>query len=276
MFHAEEQHLVVGWLSAIRSGDLVTATKRPHRHTFEGASGVPDGASGEGVPVAGANVVVVDDDILVQEANVVRDAEVFGKNRVEASVHPVAVAPVGLPPHPLATKARPLGVPLRSLVEAVDLELQPVIAEVADQVSLQRAGRLVGDALPAEVRVDGEPLEPRDPRPMVGHLEAHHARAGPVDVDHEASVARWIGYRTLELVRQGGAVARRPAAEKRLDVLVVHEVDEEVEIVLPRAADRDHEVSPSGARRDSRMAPVPSATPARISARPARAETVTG
>ena len=79
---------------------------------------------------------------------------------VEHAVDPLAVAAVRLPLDALADEARALRVPHRALVEAVDLELEPVVAELVDEVALEEAGGGVGDPAAAEVRVDREPAEP--------------------------------------------------------------------------------------------------------------------
>ena len=55
----------------------------------------------------------------------------------------------------------------RALVEAVDLELEPVEAELADQVVLEQAGGVVGDAAAAEGGVDGEAADVDDPAAAV-------------------------------------------------------------------------------------------------------------
>ena len=57
--------------------------------------------------------------------------------------------------------------PLGTLVEAVDLELEPVQAALEDQVSLQQAGGLVGEPAAAEARVDGEAADVGDPAAAV-------------------------------------------------------------------------------------------------------------
>ena len=74
---------------------------------------------------------------------------------------------VRLPPEPLADEAGALGVRDGALVEGVDLELEPVEAELAEQVALEQPRRLVGEPAAAEVRVDREPAEPRDPVALV-------------------------------------------------------------------------------------------------------------
>ena len=74
---------------------------------------------------------------------------------------------VRLPPEPLADEAGALGVRDGALVEAVDLELEAVEAELAEQVALEEPRSLVGEPAAAEVGVDREPAEPRDPAALV-------------------------------------------------------------------------------------------------------------
>ena len=74
---------------------------------------------------------------------------------------------------------------MRALVEAVDLELQPVEAEVDQEVALQQPRRVVADAAAAEVRVHGEPADVRDAGAAVDELEVDRAGALAVDLDHE-------------------------------------------------------------------------------------------
>jgi hypothetical protein len=73
-------------------------------------------------------------------------------------------------------------VALRPLVEAVDLELEAVEAELEEQIPLKQLRRVVGEAAAAEVRMDGEVSEVGDPRAPVGELEAHRAGAAPLAV----------------------------------------------------------------------------------------------
>jgi hypothetical protein len=90
-------------------------------------------------------------------------------------------------------------VQLRALVEAVDLELQPVEAEVADQVALERASGDVRDPVSTEVGVDGEPAEVGDPAADVGALEAHRPGALAVDLDDEDAERLRLSLRALDL-----------------------------------------------------------------------------
>src|SRR5919197_1480043 len=113
--------------------------------------------------------------------------EILADDAVDHTVDPLVVAPVRLAAHSFANEPGPLGVALRALVEAVDLELQPVVAEVVDQVPLEEARRLVGEAPAAEVGMHRERAEVGDPASAVRDLEAHQARALPVELDHEAA-----------------------------------------------------------------------------------------
>jgi hypothetical protein len=134
--------------------------------------------------------------------------------------------------------------------------LEPVIAEVLDEVPLQQERGRVRDATAAEVRMDGELLEVRDPRPSVLGLEAHDTRTNAVDLDHEPAVRGRIGIRPLDLGGERRSLSTGATAEERLDVRVVHELDQEVEIVTARPPDRNHSVSAGGRR----SVTVPSAT----------------
>src|SRR5437016_2068843 len=173
----------------------------------------------------------------------------------------------------------------RPLVEPVDLELEPVVAEVEDQVPLQEPCGRVPDAPPAEVRVDGEPLQELDPAAAVPQLEAEHAGPLPftaiLRVDHEPAELLGLGERTVGLVEQVAAVARPRAREKRLDLFVCQQLREEVDILpfratQPDAVRLDHGTAPSTARRRTPVTPESSATPSRISARPPSADQRSG
>src|SRR5436853_6959145 len=117
--------------------------------------------------------------------------EILPQQPVENAVDPVAVPPVRPPPDALAHEADPLRVAHRALVEAVDLELQPVVVEVEEEVPVEHPRRLVRQAPPAEVRVHREPEKMRDPAAVIRHLEGHAPGEPParprsvVDHDHE-------------------------------------------------------------------------------------------
>src|SRR5437868_11181991 len=97
--------------------------------------------------------------------------EILPEQPVEDAVDPLAVPLVRPPPDALADEADPLRVAHRPLVEAVDLELQPVVVEVEEEVPVEHPRRLVGQTLPAKIGVHGEPIQMRDPAAAVLHLE---------------------------------------------------------------------------------------------------------
>src|SRR5437868_14810559 len=87
-------------------------------------------------------------------------------------VLPGAVLEVRLPLHALAHVAAPLGLRDRALVEAVDLQLDAVQVEVDEQVTLEHARRLVGEAAAAVARMNREPSCLRDAMALVQQPEA--------------------------------------------------------------------------------------------------------
>src|SRR4029079_18788672 len=89
--------------------------------------------------------------------------QIFPQQSVEHAVDPVAVPPVRPPPNALADEADPLRVAPRPLVEAVDLQVPPVVVEVEEEVPVEHPRRLVGQTLSPELRVHCEPIQMRDP-----------------------------------------------------------------------------------------------------------------
>ena len=209
-------------------------------------------------------------DVLVEEVDARSEPEVLPDDPVQDSVGPAAVPAVGLPPHALADEARSLGVPNGALVEAVDLELQSMEAELEEQVALEEPRRLVREPLPPELRVDREPAELSDATAAVRGLELHRPRGLAVRLDHEQPVVGRLSLRALDL-REDGVVIHRPqGGEVRLHLLVGQELDEEIGVRGLGAA-QPHGAGSTAGRRSGRQAPEPSATPARISTRPASA-----
>jgi len=202
--------------------------------------------------------------------------EVLGDEAEEDAVDPLAVAEVGLSPHALAGEAGPLGVHQRALVEAVHLQLEPVEAEIVDEVPLEEPRRLVRDPAPAEVRVHGEPAQVRDPAAQVRALEAHRSRAHAVHLDQEDAERVWLLLRALYLGADLPVLLRPDRGEKRLDVLVAHELGEEPDVLRRRPANRHRHAADSWARPPRRRWPEPRATPTRMSARPPSAAALTG
>ena len=157
--------------------------------------------------------------------------------------------------------------PLRPLVEAVDLELDPVEPALVDQVALEEAGGGVGEPAAAEGRVDGEAADVDDRAAPVRQLPYHRARPLPVELDdHHAARVPIL----LDLGGDAVAVVGAGRGEERAHVLVRVELDEEVDVVGAGRPDRDgHERAVAASRRRGRRTPPEaSATPARISASP--------
>src|SRR6266511_1636835 len=213
--------------------------------------------------------------------------EIFRDQAVHHAVHPLAVALVGLAADALPNEPGPLGVAQGSLVEAVDLELEPVVAQVEEEVALEEARRPVREPPAAEVGVDRQRAEVRDPAATVGDLEAHRAGAPPfallLHLDQEAPELLRLRLRAVDLLQEPLSVARPDHGEEGLDLLVAHQLDQEVEVAglgspEPEPALVDHCGAGAGSRRRdaARTIPEPSATPARISTRPTSSSTVIG
>ena len=79
-----------------------------------------------------------------------------------------------------------------------------------------------------------------DSRAAVLHLEAHHAGTSAVHLDHEAAVRRGIRLGSFDLSCNRIPVVRSPSGEKGVHIVVIHELDEEVDIVETRPSDGDH------------------------------------
>ena len=123
----------------------------------------------------------------------------------------------------------------RTLVEGVDLELEPVVAELGEQVPLEQARRLVGEPAAAKARVDREPLEPRDPAPLVRDVEAEHPGRLSVQLDHEAPEALRLGERALDLLDHLLAGRGRVRAEELPHVVVREQLEQEICVSRLRA-----------------------------------------
>src|SRR5690349_2145547 len=115
--------------------------------------------------------------------------KIFFQESKHDTVRPLAVPEIRLPFNSFTHKAHALRVANGTVVEPVALQLEAVEAEVVQEVALKLARSLVGDALPAKVRVGGEAAEVRDPAAPVRDVERHRACALPPSavrhVDHE-------------------------------------------------------------------------------------------
>ena len=166
-----------------------------------------------------------------------------------------------------------LGVALRALVESVDLELEPVKAALPDQAVLQQPRGVVGEPAAAEVGINRDPADVRDPAADVRPLPEHRAGTLSVELDHKELALLGIA---PELLGNAVPVVAAGGGQERADVLAGVEAGEEVEIVLLGATDRDaHGRAVTVARRrGSRTAPEARATPPRISTSPPSIEAV--
>ncbi len=219
---------------------------------------------------------------------IIRDP--LATTRTDDAVHPLAVAPVRLALDALAYEAGPLGMLDRPLVEPVDLELQPVVVQVDEQVALKNVRRLVGEVAAAKVRVHRQSAEVRDAAAAVRDVVTEDPRAPPVavllDLDHEPPGLPGLRHGLLDL---GLHVFARMGANDReigLDVFVRSELRVELRVVRARppepeavaGEDLAHGAAgtASACRRRRNATPEPSAVPMRISTRPAIAWTVIG
>src|SRR5215210_8003326 len=116
------------------------------------------------------------------------------------------MAEIGLALDAFAHEACSLGVSHRPFVESVDLELQPVVAELVEEMPLKEPGGLVGNAPAAKGGMNCEPLQVCDLRPTVPELEAQHTRALAVHLDHEPPVFPRLGFRAFDLAQEAVAV----------------------------------------------------------------------
>src|SRR5436305_13734689 len=103
-------------------------------------------------------------------------------------VDPLAVSPVRAPLHALADVAAALRVRDRALVEAVDLQLDAVEAELAEEQPLEHPRRIVADLAPPEPRIDREAAGLRDSMLLADAVERDTAGALAVDLDDVPAV----------------------------------------------------------------------------------------
>ncbi len=165
--------------------------------------------------------------------------EVLRDEPEQHAVDPLVVAPVRLAPHALADPPGALGVPERALVEPVDLHLDPMEAEVAEEVTLDRPSGLDADALPPEARVDREPADRGDPRAPVHALPGRRPRRFPVDLDDEHPERLGLALGPLDLLGDRLLGEGAHGREEGRDVLAPQQTDEVRHVRARRAAERD-------------------------------------
>src|SRR5439155_21322209 len=191
----------------------------------------------------------------------------------EHCVLPLAVTQVSPSLDALAHETDALRMTDRGVVEAVAGELEPVIAELAQQVALEQTRALVGDPTPAEGRMYGKDLELRDAVHVARLAKAHRPRALAVKIEDQSAEPLGLAQRALDLVGDGVSVSGPAAAEERFDLAVLVELLQPVDVVGRGAPERDHRAGATASRsrnraRTARGERLPSATPTRISARP--------
>ena len=162
--------------------------------------------------------------------------EVFRDHRVEHPVHPATIPRVRLSFDALADEPRALGVPLCTLVEAVDLELDPVKAKLSDQIVLQEPGGVVGEPAAAEVGMDGEAAHVGDPAAAVTEAPAHRACGLAVELDGEEAAGLGV---LSDLLDDPVPVVGAHSGEEGSHVLVAVQLDQKLEIVRSGGADRN-------------------------------------
>src|SRR5712691_4794525 len=124
--------------------------------------------------------------------------QVFAEQREEHRVLPFPMAQIRAALHALAHEPDSLGMPDRTIVEAVAGELEAVVAEVEEQVPLELPRSLVGDATPTERRMHGEAAEVRDPIRLAQLVEGHRPGALAVDLDDHAARLPGLGQRAID------------------------------------------------------------------------------
>ena len=116
----------------------------------------------------------------------------------------------------------------RSLVEAVDLQLDPVVAALADQVVLEQARGVVGEVSTAEVRMDRDPADVRDPAADVPPLPEQRTGAVAVQLDDEQAALLRVA---LELLGDPVSLVAAAGSQERAHVLAGVEAGQKVEVV---------------------------------------------
>src|SRR6185436_15931573 len=157
-----------------------------------------------------------------------RRVEILLDDRVERPVDPAVPLTVRLSLDALEDVARSLRVALGALVEAVDLELEPVEAALADQVVLQEPRCLVGEPAAAEVGVDRDAAQVRDAAARVRLLPEHRACPLAVELDYEHATLLGIA---LELLQDPVPLIAAAGREERANGLVGIKSREEVQIL---------------------------------------------
>jgi hypothetical protein len=199
--------------------------------------------------------------------------QLFAKEPEQNRVLPLAVTQIRLPLDALLHVPDPLRVCDRALVEAVDLQLDPVEPEVDQEVPLELAGRLVAETTTSEAGREREAAGLGDSVPLVDAVEGDGAGALAVDLDDEPAERLGLVRRVLDLCEHRVGRVGCSTAEKRPRLLIEQQLAQEVGVVRPCPPQLDGHVADASSRRSARVTvtPVPSATPVRMRARPTNA-----
>ena len=259
------------------------AGERPDRNALEHHRRVVGELLEHRREVARADAGVEAPHVLVQDVHVPRDPRA---RSVHDAVDPPVAAAIRLPLHALLDPADTLRVPLRPLVEAVDLHLQTVEAEVEDQVALEEARGLSPRCPPRKSGWTASRSRCAMRLRMFTRLKpivpgGRHRRRRRLD--HEAPERVRIALLLLELARAAHrGRTLRPAAGYGRTSSCVKTLEQEVDVVAGRtpnanaAAARSRLLDRRLAPHERRTAPEPRATPTMISASPPRLATVIG
>ena len=174
------------------------------------------------------------------------DRRVFLQQREQHRVLPLAVPEVRPPLHALAHEPDSFGMADRPLVEAVARKLEPVVAELDEQVAAAAGARLRRRCRPRNVgmdrrapraaRCDAPRSAPRTPSPRP-------ARRRPRRSGARSAPARAADRSTSAAIPSRSKL--RPAAQERLGLLAVQELDEPVDVSHRRPPDRDRHAASS-------------------------------
>jgi hypothetical protein len=156
------------------------------------------------------------------------------------------VPEVGAALNALAHEADALRMPDRTIVEPVGGELEPVVAELQEQVLLEESRRVVRDTTAAKVGMDCEASEPRNSVRLAPLFESHRAGARTVAFDDEPAEPLRLARRPFDLGGDAIPVEGTPGAEERLRLLAVEQVDEPVDVFGGGPADRDFQAVTCG------------------------------
>ena len=147
---------------------------------------------------------------------------------------------IGPPLHAFAHESDALGVPDRRFVEPVTRELEPVKAELEQEIALKQPSGLVGDAAATKVGMNCEHFELGDAVGFADRVVAHGAGARSVDFDDHAPKPRRLTLGVGHLRVHGSEILRSSPTEERLDVVVAVQSGQPLCVAGLSSPHRDH------------------------------------